>query len=520
MTSTPRDPSPASAAGSDGPQYLSHRQILVVMSGVMAGMLLAALDISIMGTALPRIVSEFGGLDRLPWVVTAYLLTSTASTPLWGKVSDLYGRRVIYQTAIGIFLLGSVLAGISASMEQLITFRALQGLGGGGLMAVAMAIVGDVISPRQRGRYQGYLGAVWALSSVAGPLLGGWLTDGPGWRWIFWINVPIGGAALVVTSVVLRMPVTKRQHSIDYLGAATIVGSATALLLYLNWAGDRFGWSSAEALSLLLLAVAFAALFVLVESRVLEPIIPLRLFAIRTYSVANAFSFIVGLVLFGAVVYLPVYLQAVLGMSPTASGLAMLPVVTGIAGISVAAGMLVARTGRYKVFPIVGACVLVVAQVLLSRLGAHTPYWQFAAAAFLLGAGLGLTMQILVLAVQNAVEHRDLGTATSSNGFFRMMGGAIGTALFGAVFLARLNDYLGERAGDLGGVRVNPGDLRTVQQLAEPAREIAITAFARAMDDVFLVGVPFTVFAVVLAFVLPELPLRSGHASSSSPAGR
>jgi EmrB/QacA subfamily drug resistance transporter len=519
--STPAGEPPAVVATAppgpgDGPQYFSHRQILVVLAGVMAGMLLFALDQGIVGTALPRIVSELGGLDRLSWVVTAYLLTSTATTPLWGKISDLYGRRLIFQVAIVIFLLGSALSGLSQNMGQLIAFRAVQGIGGGGLFAIALSIIGDVIPPRERGRYQGYFGAVFGVSSVAGPLLGGWLTDGPGWRWIFYINLPVGLAALVVTSAALKMPVVRRPHRIDYLGAAAIVGAVTCLLLYLDWRGNEYGWTSPGALALLAGAAVLTVAFVLIERRALEPIIPLRLFRNQVFSVGNAFGFLGGVAFFGAIIFLPIYLQTVKGFSPTESGLALLPAIVGIFSTSIASGQLISRTGRYKIYPIIGALVLIVALLLLSRLGVDTPFWQIALYEYLFGAGLGFTMQTIVTAVQNAVEYRDMGAATSSITFFRQMGGSIGAAVFGAVLSSRLAHYLTEalaqagiRSG-AGGVNVNANDVQAIQHLAEPVRGVVLGAFAKALDNVFLVGVPFIVAAFVVALFLREAPLRVG----------
>jgi EmrB/QacA subfamily drug resistance transporter len=531
MTTPPADtPSTAAAAGAaatgqdqlpdgqgpPGPSYLSHRQILLVLAGVMAGMLLFALDQGIVGTALPRIVSELGGLDRLSWVVTAYLLTSTATTPLWGKVSDLYGRRVIFQVAIVIFLAGSALSGMSQNMGQLIAFRAVQGIGGGGLFAIALSIIGDVIPPRERGRYQGYFGAVFGVSSVAGPLLGGWLTDGPGWRWIFYINLPVGLAALFVTSAVLTMPVVRRQHKIDYLGAAAIVGAVTCLLLYLDWRGNSFGWTEAGALALLAGTAVLTAAFILIERRATEPIIPLRLFRNQVFSVGNSFAFLAGVAMFGTIIFLPVYLQTVKGFSPTQSGLALLPAIIGIFSTSITSGQLITRTGRYKIFPVIGAVIMTIGLLALSRLDVDTPFWQLAISEYLFGAGLGFTMQTIVTAVQNSVEHRDMGAATSSITFFRQMGGSVGAAVFGAVLSSRLAHYLSEQLAGAGiqpgagGVGVEANDVQAIQQLAEPVRSIVLHAFTNALDDVFLVGVPFVAVAFVVALLLKEKPLRTG----------
>jgi MFS family permease len=485
MTTPADTPSTAAAVGAAAsdqdqlpepgmqPNYLSHRQILIVLCGVMAGMLLFALDQGIVGTALPRIVSELGGLNQLSWVVTAYLLTSTASTPLWGKISDLYGRRLIFQVAIVIFLIGSALSGLSQNMPQLILFRALQGVGGGGLFAIALSIIGDVIPPRERGRYQGYFGAVFGVSSVAGPLLGGWLTDGPGWRWIFYINIPVGLAALVVTSMALKMPVVRRQHQIDYLGAAAIVGAVTCLLLYLDWRGNEYGWTEAGSLLLLAGTLFLTAAFVFVERRASEPIIPLRLFRNQVFSI-------------------------------------------GIFSTSITSGQLITRTGRYKIFPVIGAVVMTGAMVLLSRLDVDTPFWQVAIFEYLFGAGLGFTMQTIVTAVQNSVEYRDMGAATSSTTFFRQMGGSVGAAVFGAVLSSRLAHYLAEqlaRAGinpGAGGPPIEANDVQGIQHLAEPVKSIVLGAFTNALDDVFLVGVPFLVIAFLVALALKEMPLRTG----------
>jgi EmrB/QacA subfamily drug resistance transporter len=513
----------APPAGDPGapPAHLSHREILVVLGGLMTGMLLAALDQSIVGTALPRIVSELGGLDKLSWVVTAYLLTSTAATPLWGKISDLYGRRLIFQAAIVTFLIGSALSGAAQNMTQLIGFRAVQGLGAGGLMSIALAVIGDVIPARERGRYQGYFAAVFGISSVAGPLLGGWLTDGPGWRWIFYINLPIGAGALVATSIVLHLPRMRREHSIDYLGAALIVAAVSSIMLYLDWRGQDYGWTEGLALVLLFGGVLLAVLFVLVERRASEPIIPLRLFRNSIYTVSNIYGFIAGMAMFGAIIFLPLYLQAVKGYSPTKSGLALLPVVVGIFSTSITSGRLISKTGKYRIYPIIGAAVLVVAMWMLSRLHLDTPYWGIGLAGFVFGAGLGFTMQTILVAVQNSVEFRDMGTASSSVAFFRSMGGAIGTAVFGAVLSNRLAQHLqdafagGPVAAQMPGGSVTR-NIKAIQALPEPVRGKVLLAFTQALHDVFLVGVPFVMLAFVVALFLREIPLQT---RATAPAG-
>ena len=496
--------------------YLTHRQILVVMSGLMAGMFLAALDQSIVGTALPRITSELGGLDKLSWVVTAYMLTSTASTPLWGKISDLYGRKLIFQAAIVTFVAGSLLVGMAQNIEELIGFRAVQGLGGGGLFALALATMGDIVPPRERGRYGGYFGAVFGTSSVLGPVLGGTFADGPGWRWIFFINIPIGLAALVVTSNALRIPHVRREHSIDYLGAAVLVAAVSSLLLFTSWAGPDHGWTSGLALGLVASGVALLIAFVVIEARSVEPILPLSLFRNSVFTTANLYAFVIGFAMFGAIIFLPLYLQVVDGMSPTRSGLAMLPLVIGIFTLSITTGTIMSKTGRYKVFPILGSFAVAVALWMLSTLDVDSPYWFAALAMFVFGAGLGCSMQIVVTAVQNAVDREHMGTATSAVTFFRSMGGTFGTAVFGAILTSRLATHLAERLAPLGGsasdTRLPEGDIsnnvRTIQSLPEPVHGLVLHGFADALHDVFLWAVPVVAVAFAVAFLIREVPLK------------
>lgn len=498
------------------PQYLAHRDILIVMVGLMSGLFLAALDQSIVGVALPTIVSDLGGLDHLSWVVTAYLLTSTASTPLWGKISDLYGRRPMFQIAIVVFLAGSLAAGLSGSMSALIAARALQGLGAGGLMALSMATIGDIVPPRERGKYMGLFGAVFGVSSVAGPLLGGWLTDGAGWRWIFLINLPIGLLSLAVTSYALRIATVRREHRIDWLGAMLVVGAASLVLLYTSWAGTQYGWGAWQSLTLLGLGLLLAAAFVLVEVRADEPIIPMRLFTNPVFRTSAAYSAVMGMAMFGAIVFLPMYMQVVRGMTPTESGLAMLPMVLGILSTSVGSGLGITRTGRYRVFPIAGAGVLLLGLGLLTQLAVATPYWQLGLAMLITGAGLGFSMQTVVTAVQNSVSAHDMGSATSAMTFFRSMGGALGTAIFGAVLSSRLAHHMAlALPGSPGGADV--GTVDAIAGLPPAMKEPVLQAFTNAMDDVFLVAIPFVVVAFIVSFFIPELELQSREHDGSDP---
>ncbi|WP_371623205.1 MFS transporter [Streptomyces sp. NBC_01116] len=491
----------------------SHRSVLVAIGALLLGMLLAALDQTIVSTALPTIVSELGGLDHLSWVVTAYLLAATAATPLWGKLGDQYGRKKLFQTAIVIFLIGSALCGVAQNMPQLIGFRALQGLGGGGLMVLSMAIVGDLVTPRERGKYQGLFGAVFGVTSVLGPLLGGFFTEHLSWRWVFYINLPIGVVALVVIAAVLHIPVRREKHTIDYLGTFLIAAVATALVLVASLGGTTWAWSSPQIIGLAVLAVVLLVVFVAVERRAVEPVLPLKLFRIRTFSLVAVISFVIGFAMFGAMTYLPTFLQVVHDITPTMSGVHMLPMVIGLLITSTGSGQVVSRTGRWKVFPITGTAITAVGLLLLHQLDENSSTWLMSAFFFVFGAGLGLVMQVLVLVAQNSVSYRDLGVATSGVTFFRSIGSAFGVAIFGTIFANRLT---GQLTDALAGQSLPPGvdagrlaaDPRAIGQLPADLRPSVLGAYSTSITDVFLYAVPVVLLAFVLAWFLREDRLR------------
>ncbi|MFE4366845.1 DHA2 family efflux MFS transporter permease subunit [Streptomyces sp. NPDC056835] len=502
-------PAPSRASG----EGQNPRGVLVAIGALLLGLLLASLDQTIVSTALPTIVSDLGGLEHLSWVVTAYLLASTAATPLWGKLGDQYGRKKLFQTAIVIFLVGSALCGIAQNMAQLIGFRALQGLGGGGLIVLSMAIVGDLVPPRERGRYQGLFGAVFGASSVLGPLLGGFFTESLSWRWVFYINLPVGIVALLVIAAVLHIPVRGTKHTIDYLGTFLIASVATCLVLVASLGGTTWAWGSPEIIGLAVLGLLLLAVFIRVERRAAEPVLPLRLFRLRTFTLVALISFIVGFAMFGAMTYLPTFLQVVQGVSPTLSGVHLLPMVLGLLITSTLSGQIVSRTGRWKVFPILGTGITALGLLLLHQLTEFTGTWVMSAYLFVFGAGLGLVMQILVLVVQNSVSYQDLGVATSGATFFRSIGSSFGVAVFGTVFSNLLH---GKISSVLAGKALPPGaapadisaDPHAIALLPPALRPPVLNAFATSITDVFLYAVPVVLLAFLVAWFLKEDKLR------------
>ncbi|MFJ2185283.1 MFS transporter [Streptomyces anulatus] len=513
----PPPPPPAGPAPGPDAAEISPRKVRMVFLGLMLTLLLAALDQMIVATALPKIVGELHGLEKMSWAVTAYLLASTIVLPLYGKLGDLFGRKGVFQFAIVVFIIGSALAGWSRTMDELIAFRAVQGIGGGGLMIGVQAIIADIVPARERGRYMGLIGAVFGLASVAGPLLGGFFTDHASWRWCFYINVPFGLVTLAVIAVVLKLPRPAVRPRLDVLGAVLLAVASTCLVLVTSWGGTEYAWGSTTILGLAAGAVVTTVLFVAAEHRAAEPIIPLRLFRDSVFNVTGLVGAVVGIALFGAASYLPTYLQMVDGASATESGLLMLPMMMGIVGGSIVSGQLITRTGRYRIYPILGSAVSVVGMWLLSLLEADTSPLAYSFYQAVLGIGIGLVMSVLVLAVQNSVRPSDLGTATSANNYFRQIGGSVGAAIFGTLFAGRLSDALGVRLPD-GAELPDPESITPqIVHAMEPAlRDAYIQAYVDAMPRIFLYLVPVLVLGLILAFFLKEKPLVSHHSPEAA----
>jgi EmrB/QacA subfamily drug resistance transporter len=498
--------------------------LYTIFGALMLGMFLAALDQTIVSTALPTIVGELGGLNHLSWVVTSYLVATTASTPLYGKLGDLFGRKLLFGIAIVIFLVGSALAGASQSLGELIFFRAIQGVGAGGLMVGAQAIIADIVPPRERGRYMGLIGSVFAVSSVAGPLLGGFFVDSLSWRWVFYINLPIGLIALAVVVLRLHLPFVRHPHKIDWAGAAVLTTAVVCLVLLTTWGGAQYAWGSATIIALGVATVVLVAMFVLIEQRASEPLMPPKLFAGRGFSISVVLGFLVGVAMFGALTFLPLYLQVVRGASPTGSGLLLVPLMGGLLTAGIISGRRISITGRYRWYPIAGSAVLALGMLWLTQIATDTPFFFTAVNMVVIGVGIGLFMQVIVLVAQNDAAPENIGAATSGATFFRSIGGSVGVAIFGAIFASRLTGGLEKLPPDVvrslgispGSVQVDPN---AVGALPAGPKAAFLDVFVHALHGAFVWGAVFAGLAFLLAWALPEIELRSATAAQLRETG-
>jgi EmrB/QacA subfamily drug resistance transporter len=508
-----------SGAAGDAVASGPKREILVVLPGLLLALILAMLDQTVVSTALPRIVGDLGGVTHLSWVVTSYVLASTVTTPLYGKLGDLYGRKRWLVTAIVIFLIGSALSGLSHSMDQLIAFRALQGFGAGGLMVGVFASIGDLVSPRERGQYMGYMMAAMMVAMVAGPLVGGYITDSLSWRWIFYINMPVGGAALLYLVATLHLPYRKIPHKIDYLGAGVLAVAVTAIVLLTTWGGTQYAWRSAPIVSLGVVTVAATVAFLVIETRAAEPVLPLHVFRNRNFSLGSGMSFLAGTAMLGSMTFLPLYQQTVQHLSAVGSGLMLIPMMLGATVTSLVGGRVMTRTGRYKALPIIGGAALTVALYLLTGLGVSTSLVTSGLFYVVLGIGMGFLMQTTSVIVQNSVEPRDIGVASSARMFFQQIGGSMGVALFGAIFARRLTEAMtAQRPGvhlNTSGGNFNP---ITVNRLPAPVRHDVFYAIAHAIQGVFFWAAPSGILLFVLAWFIKEVPLRGSAPAAEAPA--
>ncbi|WP_345764326.1 MDR family MFS transporter [Diaminobutyricibacter sp. McL0608] len=508
-TTTIDSGSPVRAGAAAAP---AKRSIILLFAGLMVTMLLASLDQTIFGTALPTIVGELHGVDHMLWVTTAYILASTIMLPVYGKLGDLIGRKGLFIGAIVLFMAGSVVGGLAPDMTWLIVGRAVQGLGGGGLMILSQAIIADVVPARERGRYMGIMGGVFALSSVAGPLLGGWFTEGIGWRWAFWMNIPLGILAVLSAVVFLRLPKgSSSKPKLDWAGMGLLAIASTCLVLVTTWGGTTYDWNSGVIIALIAGTVVTAVAFVLVERRAAEPIMPLALFKDRNFNLTTIAGLIIGIAMFGALAYIPTYLQMVTGANATQAGLLMIPMMAALLLTSIVSGQMVSRTGRYKWLPIVGTAIVAVALVLLSTMTPSLPVWVLCSFLAVMGIGLGMSMQILILIVQNSFPVSKVGTATASNNYFRQIGASLGSAIVGSLFVSRLTQLLTDRmpAGAGSGGSSNSFTPSLVKSLPGPIRDVIVGAYNDALTPVFLYMVPLILIAVVVLFFVKEKPLAT-----------